>query len=90
MYVYLWLIHVEVWQKTTKFYKAIILQLKNKYIFLKGVCEKNNKKNKKKCVMKLEEDDLGLLNCRNSKRINWSIGSWKLESWSIGKLSRRK
>ena len=27
---YLWLIHVEVWQKTTKFCKAIILQLKNK------------------------------------------------------------
>ena len=30
MYVYLWLIHVEVWQKTTKFCKAIILQLKKK------------------------------------------------------------
>ena len=29
-YVYLWLIHVEVWQKTTKFCKAISLQLKNK------------------------------------------------------------
>jgi len=30
IYVYLWLIHVEVWQKTKKFYKAIILQfLKN-------------------------------------------------------------
>ena len=29
MYVYLWLIHVEVRQKTTKFCKAIILQLKN-------------------------------------------------------------
>ena len=28
--VYLWLIHVEVLQKTTKFSKAIILQLKNK------------------------------------------------------------
>ena len=28
MYVYLWLIHAEVWQKTTKFCKAIILQLK--------------------------------------------------------------
>ena len=28
--VHLWLIHVEVWQKTTKFCKAIILQLKNK------------------------------------------------------------
>ena len=26
-YVYLWLIHVEVWQKTTEFCKAIILQL---------------------------------------------------------------
>ena len=28
IYVYLWLIHGEVWQKTTKFCKAIILQLK--------------------------------------------------------------
>ena len=28
IYVYLWLIHVEVGQKTTKFCKAIILQLK--------------------------------------------------------------
>jgi len=34
IYVYLWLTHVEVWQKTTKIYKAIILQLKiNKKIF---------------------------------------------------------
>ena len=30
IYVYLWLIHVEVLQKTTKFCKAIFLQLKNK------------------------------------------------------------
>ena len=35
LYVYLWLIHVEVWQKTTKFCKAIIFQLKNKQIFFK-------------------------------------------------------
>ena len=28
--VYLWLIHIEVWPKTTKFCKAIILQLKKK------------------------------------------------------------
>ena len=28
IYIYLWLIHVEVWQKTTEFCKAIILQLK--------------------------------------------------------------
>ena len=27
-YVYLWLIHVDLWQTTTKFCKAIILQLK--------------------------------------------------------------
>ena len=32
-YVCLWLVHVGVWQKTTKFPKAIILQLKNKLIF---------------------------------------------------------
>ena len=30
LYVYLWLIHVALWQKTKKFYKAIILQLKKK------------------------------------------------------------
>ena len=29
-YVYLWPIHVDIWQKTTKLCKAIILQLKNK------------------------------------------------------------
>ena len=29
IYVYLWLIHVDVWQKPTKFCKAVILQLKN-------------------------------------------------------------
>ena len=27
-YVYLWLIHVDVWEKPTQFCKAIILQLK--------------------------------------------------------------
>ena len=29
-YVYLWLIHVDVWQKPTGFCKALILQLKDK------------------------------------------------------------
>ena len=28
-YVYLWLIHVDLWQKQTQYCKAIILQLKN-------------------------------------------------------------
>ena len=31
-YVYLWLIYVEVWQKPTQYYTAIIFQLKNKYL----------------------------------------------------------
>ena len=31
-YVYLWLIHVDIWQKLTQYCKAIILQLKtNKF-----------------------------------------------------------
>ena len=34
-YEYLWLIHVDVWLKPTKFCKAIILQLKKKLKFLK-------------------------------------------------------
>ena len=34
-YVYLWLIHVDVWQKPTKFCKSIILQLKTKIFFFK-------------------------------------------------------
>ena len=34
-YVYLWLIHVDIWQRTTKFCKAVILRLKNKLIFKK-------------------------------------------------------
>jgi len=34
--LYLWLIHADVWQKSTKYCKAIILQLKFNYlIFLK-------------------------------------------------------
>ena len=33
-YVYLWLIHVDVWQKPIQYCKAIVLQLKiNKLIF---------------------------------------------------------
>ena len=34
IYVYLCLIYIEVWQKTTKFYKAITLQLKNKILII--------------------------------------------------------
>ena len=32
-YIYLWLIHVDVWQKPTQYYKAIILQLKMNTLF---------------------------------------------------------
>ena len=34
-YVYLYLIHVDIWQKTTKFCKEIILQLKTRFFFFK-------------------------------------------------------
>ena len=34
IYVHLWLIYFEVWQKTRKFYKATILQQKKKKILL--------------------------------------------------------
>ena len=30
IYVYLWLIHIDVWQKPAQFCKAVIFQLKNK------------------------------------------------------------
>ena len=32
VYVYIWLIHFEVWQKPTQYYKAITLQLKNFFL----------------------------------------------------------
>ena len=35
-YVYLWLIHVDVWQKTANYCKATTLQLKIKHIFKKS------------------------------------------------------
>ena len=41
MYVYLWLIHIVVWQKPTQHCKAIILQLKILKRFLQKV-KKNN------------------------------------------------
>ena len=45
-YVYLWLIHVDIWQKPIQYCKAIILQfkinLKNKKIFCKHEKKWNN------------------------------------------------
>ena len=41
--VYLWLIHVDVWQKPTQYYKAIILSIKNKSIKKRnGVVKEGN------------------------------------------------
>ena len=31
VYVYLWLIHVDIWQKPRQYYKAIIFQLKRNF-----------------------------------------------------------
>ena len=35
-YLYLWLIHADIWQKPTQYCKAIILQLRINKIFLKS------------------------------------------------------
>ena len=48
-YIYLWLIHVVIWQKPSQFCKAIILQLKQK-----------NKYIKKFSVLKIEIEKLYL------------------------------
>ena len=48
-YIYLWLIHVDIWQKPSQFCKAIILQLKQK-----------NKYIKKFSVLKIEIEKLYL------------------------------
>ena len=45
--MYLWLIHVVVWQRPTEHCKAIILQLKVVFFFLK---KKNKINNKKECT----------------------------------------
>ena len=51
-YEYLWLIHVDIWQKPTKFCKAIILQLKiNKFKKTQNTWKLNNTVLKKKCVI---------------------------------------
>ena len=39
-YVYLWLIHIDVWQKPAQYWKAIILQLKINNFFKKVTLKK--------------------------------------------------
>ena len=46
-YVYLWLIHADVWQKPTQYCEAIILQLKLN--LLKSPLDSNSKPMKKEC-----------------------------------------
>ena len=58
-WVYLWLILVDVWQETTKFCKAIILQLK----ILKYIYNLKKNKNKKKCSW----------NAQNGKKHSYKI-----------------
>ena len=40
IYVYLWLIHIDVWQKPTQYCKALILQLKLNNFFKKKKLKK--------------------------------------------------
>ena len=52
MYVYLWMIHVDVWQKTTKFCKAIILQLKINENMKKMKIENKTKHSNHSCLQR--------------------------------------
>ena len=65
--LYLSLSHVEVWQKTTKFCKAIILQLKNKFI-------KKKEKVKKKSHQWLYSYQIPSL---GSSQLHWLIRKWR-------------
>ena len=63
-YIYLWLIHVDVWQKPTKFCKEIILQIKKKY-FLIAIFGKTLKSQKiKSSVQKSFTDDSNFLHIK--------------------------
>ena len=42
IYVYLWLTHVDIWQKPTQYCKAIILQLKIKELLLRSFLQEIN------------------------------------------------
>ena len=53
-HVYLWLIDVDVWQKPTKFCKAIILQLKINKLKKKHM-ETKQHSTKKKCHLKYQK-----------------------------------
>ena len=57
--MYLWLIHVYVWQNTRKFCKAIIFQLKNK--FTKKWIKVTNKKLQHNTLKKVKIDEWGNL-----------------------------
>ena len=70
-YVYLWLIHVVVWQKPTKLCKAIIFQLKNKLI--------KKKENLRPCPVVWSGRA-----CFNS--LNWFVGLMSLEKKKVTPL----
>ena len=67
MYVYLWLIHVEVGQKRIKFCKAIILQLKNK---LKKIISKRAKSLINLVIKKREKEMIPKLGMRKNTKGN--------------------
>ena len=70
--MYLWLIHVDVWQKPTQYYKAIILQLKinnflkNEVKFqLTYEAKKKEKKNLSTFSLQIAEEERHCINDRN-------------------------
>ena len=87
-YVYLWLIHVDVWQKPTQYYKAIILQLKTNFwnkIFKKGRIREVKPLAHRHTANKQREE---IRNCF------WLLGHWNLIPGDLGerfpKRNRKK
>ena len=68
-YVYLWLIYVEVLQKTTKFYKAIILQKKKKQI-IELYIENNSQR-----IQPLREE-------KKTSKCVWELHHKRLLAWT--------
>ena len=57
-YVYLWLIHVDIWQKPTRYCKATTLQLKiNKCLKKESINPKEIRKRGKKNIWQLEKNE---------------------------------
>ena len=77
IFVYLWLIHVEVWQKITKFCKPIILQLK------KLIKKKKNQSSKNGVSMETTQEE-AVLSRKWGRGKTWTQSRPQAQTWRDG------